>query len=255
MKQRSLLSLVLLFIPATSYAQTLPTDATGAVKYLSDKGLAIKKGMDGHAVGLMSSGKTALATAEYQRIGLLTRLKQIGINAAPLSDDEWRFLKSLPKLKPLSIWHGKGFATLESFSGLPIESLTIGGCIGLGDLNKDADKLRHAVKTLHDLPNLKRVSLNHSPLLPDNSYLAHVAGSFPKLEDLRLNFAAPRGSTPTITPQGLRQLQQLPLKVLAIENAGSFSEDPLADMGGVKTVQALLVAGPDSKGPPIAKRE
>jgi hypothetical protein len=280
MKQLSLLSLVLLFIPATSYAQTLPTDETGAITYLSDKGLSIKKNTDGHAVRLMSSGKAGMTTDEYQLIGLLTHLEQMGINAAPLADDEWRFLKSLPKLKSLAIWHGKGFATLEPFSGLPVESLTIGGCMGLRDLNKDADMLRHAVKTLHDLPNLKRVSLYHSPLSPDDSHLAHVAKSFPKLEDLRLDFAAPRGSKSTITPQGLRQLQQLPLKVLTIENAGSFSKEHLAAIAGVKTLQALLVdarkkpapveaiaafkklrtdvevvvAGPDSKGPPRAKR-
>jgi hypothetical protein len=221
-----------------------------------------------------------MTAEEYQLIGLLTHLEQMGINAAPLADDEWRFLKSLPKLKSLAIWHGKGFATLEPFSGLPVESLTIGGCMGLRDLNKDADMLRHAVKTLHDLPNLKRVSLYHSPLSPDDSHLAHVAKSFPKLEDLRLDFAAPRGSKSTITPQGLRQLQQLPLKVLTIENAGSFSKEHLAAIAGVKTLQALLVdarkkpapveaiaafkklrtdvevvvAGPDSKGPPRAKR-
>ena len=30
----------------------------------------------------------------------------MGLNAAPLADDEWQFLKSLPKLKSPSIWHG-----------------------------------------------------------------------------------------------------------------------------------------------------
>ena len=40
--------------------------------------------------------------------------------------------------------------------------------MGLRDLEKDnADGLRHAITTLHDLPKLKKVSLYHSPLAPD----------------------------------------------------------------------------------------
>ncbi|MEO2016010.1 MAG: hypothetical protein ABGZ53_16745 [Fuerstiella sp.] len=281
MKQLSLLSLILLFAPITSYAQTLPTDEAGTIKHLLEKEVSIKKNTDGHAVRLMSSGKPALTADEYQLIGLLTHLEQIGINAAPLPEEEWRFLKLLPKLKSLSIWHAHGFATLEPFSGLPVQSLTIGGCMGLRDLNKgDADKLRHAIKTLHDLPNLRRVSLYHSPLSPDDSHLAHIAISFPKLEDLRLDFAAPRGSKTTITKQGLKHLQNLPLKLLSIENAGTFQAEHLAAIAGVETLQVLLVdarrkpapveaiaafkklrtdvevvvAGPDAKGPPRAKR-
>ena len=221
-----------------------------------------------------------MTVEEYQLISLLTHLEQMGLNASPLADDEWQFLKSLSKLKSLSIWHGKGFATLEPFSGLQVDSLTIGGCMGLRDLNKnDVDKLRHAVKTLHDLPNLRRVSLYHSPLSPDDSHLAHIAKSFPKLEDLRLDFAAPRGSETTITPHGLAHLQNLPLRVLTIENASSFSAEHLSAIAGIKTLQALLVdarrkpapldaivafkkqrsdvevvvAGPDAKGPPRVK--
>lgn len=280
---KQLLSLLsILVCSSMAHAQSLPTDEAGALKYLSGKGLAIKTDEDGHAVRLMSSGKPSMTADEYQLIGQLTRLEQIGINAAPLAEDEWGFLKSLPKLKSLAIWHGKGFATLEPFSDLPVESLTIGGCMGLRDLNKGKpDDLRNAITTLHDLPNLKRGNWYHSPLAPDDSHLAHIAKNFPTLEDLRLDFAAPRGSNTTITPDGLAQLQKLPLKVLNLENAGSFSEKHLESIAGIKTLQALLfdarkkpapveaiaafrkfrpdvevvMAGPDAKGPPRVPRK
>ena len=280
MKQ-ALFLLSVMLCPVALPAQTLPTDESGAIKYLSAKGLDIKTDDGGHAVRLMSTGKPAMAADEYQLIGLLGHLEQIGINGAPLADNEWGFLKSLPKLTSLAIWHGKGFATLKPFCGLPVESLTIGGCMGLRDLNKDRpDQLRNAITTLHDLPNLKRGNWYHSPLTPDDSHLEHIAKSFPKLEDLRLDFAAPRGSETTITPKGLAQLQKLPLKILNLENAGEFSADHLEAVAGIKTLQALLfdarkkpapveaiavfrkvrpdvdvvIAGPDAKGPPRAPR-
>ena len=273
---------LILLAAAPASAQRLPTDEAGAIEYLSAKGLDIKKGENGHAVRLMSSGKPPINAEEYQLIGLLTHLEQMGINGAPLADNEWKFLKTLPKLKSLSIWHCKGFATLEPFSGLPVESLTVGGCMGLRDLNKhDADKLRNAIATLHDLPNLKRGNWYHSPLAPDDSHLTHIAKEFPKLEYLRLDFNAPRGSETTITPAGIATLQKLPLAVLNLENAGSFGTEHLKAIGGIKTLQALLVdarkepapteaiaafaklrpdvevviAGPDAKGPPVVKRQ
>lgn len=267
---------------ADAFAQSFPTDEAGAIKYLSAKGIDIKTDDAGHAVRLMSSGKQKMGAEDYQIIGLLTYLEQMGINAAPLAEDEWGFLKKLPKLKSLSIWHGKGFATLEPFSGLPVESLTIGGCMGLRDLNKGKpDRLRNAVTTLHDLPNLKRGNWYHSPLAPDDSHLAHIVKNFPTLEDLRLDFAAPRGSETSITPEGLASLQKLPLKVLNIENASSFTKKHLEAIAGIKTLRALLVdarkkpgpveaidalrelrpdvdvviAGPDAKGPPRVPRK
>lgn len=276
---KTLAKIPFLFVLAclNASAQPLPTDEAGAIAYLTGKGVVVRTDDAGRAVRLVSSSKPPLTADEYQLIGLLTHLEQMGINGAPLADGEWGFLKLLPKLKTLSIWHGKGFATLEPFFDLPVESLTIGGCMGLRNLNKDhVEKWRDAVTSLHDLPKLKKVSLYHSPLTPDDSHLKHIAESFPTLEELRLDFNAPRGSEATVTPDGLSHLKQLPLKVLNIENAGHFSTEHLAAIAGIKTLQALLVdarrkpapaeaidafkklrpdvevviAGPDAKGPP-----
>lgn len=281
MHQYLCITLLILLTSSIAGAEPLPTREAGAIEYLSAKGVDIKTSHDGHAVRLMSSGKPTLTTDEYQLIGLFTHLEQMGLNAAPLADDEWQFLKSLPKLKSLSIWHGKGFATLEPFSNLPVESLTIGGCMGLRDLNKnDAEKQRDAITTLQSLPNLTRGNWYHSPLIPDDTHLVHIARQFPKLEILRLDVAAPRGSETTITPAGLAALQNLPLTVLSLENAGSFAAEHFKAIGGIKTLKSLLVdarrkpaptealnqfqklrpnvdvvvAGSDAKGPPKETR-
>ena len=280
MKQFATLLVLTLLAAGNADAKTLPTDEADAIQYLSDKGLDIKRDENGHAIGLMSPGKQPMTAEEYQLIGLLTHLEQMGINGAALDENEWEFLKSLPNLKSLSIWHCKGFATLEPFSGLPVESLTVGGCMGLRDLNKDdAGKQRNAMTTLHDLPNLTRGNWYHSPLAPDDAHLIHIAKEFPKLESLRLDFNAPRGSETTITPAGLAALQNLPLTVLNLENAGSFTAEHFEAIAGIKTLEALLVdarkkpapnkaiaafkkvrpnvevviAGPDAKGPPRVK--
>jgi hypothetical protein len=229
---------------------------------------------------MLKSGKE-LAAADYAPIAQLTSLEQIGINGSALADGEWGYLKSLPKLKQLSIWHCAGFRSLEPFSGLPVESLTIGGCMGLRDKNRDNDeKLRHAIKTLHSLPNLKRGNWYHSPLAPDDAHLAHIAAQFPKLEDLRLDFAAPRGSQTTISPEGLAALQKLPLHTLSLENAHSFTAEHFKAVAAIPTLKTLLVdarkqavatdaiavfrqarpevqvvvAEPGAKGPPTAPR-
>lgn len=268
-------------IGTESRAEDIPTDEAGAIAYLKAKGVAITQNAEGHAVRLMSSGKPALTSDEYQLIGLLTQLEQVGLNAAPLTDSEWGFLKALPNLKTLAIWHGSGIASLKPFSGLPVESLTIGGCMGLRDRNKDQpEQLRHAIKTLRDLPKLKKVNLYHSPLAPDDSHLAHIASEFPTLVDLRLDFAAPRGSETTITPAGLAHLQRLPLTVLNMENAQSFTPDHFKIIAKIPSLTALLidarrspaptegitlfrelrpdvevvVAGPDDTGPPQLKK-
>ncbi len=281
MKRLFVLPFLLALTCSTAYAEPLPTDETGAIGYLSAKGLDIKRDAEGHAVRLMSSGKPALTVEEYRLIGLLTHLEQMGLNAAPLNDEQWGFLKSLPKLKTLAIWHGHHFATLKPFRGLPVESLTIGGCMGLRDLNKeDPDKLRHAIMTLGDLPNLKKANLYHSPLAPDDAHLAHLAREFPKLEDLRLDFKAPRGSHTTISPAGLATLRKLPLVTLSLENADPFTADHFAAIADIKSLRVLLidarrgnvptegvaafrklrpdvevvVAGPGSEGPPRAER-
>lgn len=154
--------------------------------------------------------------------------------------------------------------------------------MGLRNLNKETpDGFQNAIMTLNNLPNLKRANWYHGPLAPDNVHLEHIVKQFPRLEYLRLDFAAPRGSQTTITPAGLAKLQQLPLTVLNIENAGNFDSEHLKAIAGIKTLQSLLVdarrrpapsaraitvfrelrpkvdvviAGPDAKGPPREKR-
>lgn len=238
-----------LLVPSFLLAQALPTDEAGAIDYLSEKGVTIKQDSAGHAVQLMSSGKPAMTAEEYQLIGMLPHLERMGINGAPLSKEEWKFLKKLPNLKTLSIWHCAQFAELEAFSGLPVESLTIGGCMGLRNLNRDnPEQLRHAVTTLHDLPKIKKLSLYHSPLLPDDAHLKHVAKAFPTLEELRVDFAAPRGTEITITPAGLEALQELPLKVLYIEHVQDFTPEHFRAIAGIKTLEALLI---DARRTPV----
>ncbi|QDU92896.1 leucine-rich repeat domain-containing protein [Lignipirellula cremea] len=241
---------VLPFFAGSVLAADLPTDEASAIAYFTAKGADIKLDDAGHAIRFVSSGAPALTVEEYQRIGLLTHLQQMGLNSSPLADDQWGFLKQLPQLKSLSIWHGKGFTTLEPFSGLPVESLTIGGCMGLRDLNKDdVNKHRNAVTTLHDLPQLKRVSLYHTPLAPDDSHLQHLASSFTTLEDLSLDFSSPRGTETSITPAGLAALQKLPLKVLKVEHVESFTAEHFAAIAGIKSLTTLLV---DARRNPVS---
>ena len=198
-----------------------------------------------------SSGKPELTVEEYQLIGKLTHLEQMGLNAAPLKAGEWGFLHQLPNLKTLSIWHGHHFASLQPFCGLKVESLTIGGCMGLRDLNKEnPDQLRNAITSLHDLPNIRKANLYHSPLAPDDSHLAHLANQFPTLEDLRLDFTAPRGSETKITPQGFKLLQKLPLKVLSLENAQTFTAKHFETLAGITTLTELLI---DARRQPVSE--
>ncbi len=232
----------LLLVAAATLHAALPTDEAGAIAYLTGKGVEITKTADGKATRLMVKDGGKLAAADFALIGKLTSLEQMGINGAPLADGEWGFLKSLPKLKQLSIWHCAGFGSLEPFSGLPVESLTIGGCMGLRDKNKgNPEKLRHALKTLHDLRNLTKGNWYHSPLAPDDTHLAHIAAQFPKLTDLRLDFAAPAGSQTSITPAGLAALQKLPLTVLGLESAQSFTAGHFHALAGIKSLKTLTV--------------
>jgi len=227
---------------ANTLLAALPTDEAGAIAHLTAQGVEITKNADGKAARLMVKNGKDLAAADFALIGQLTSLEQMGINGAPLADGEWGFLKSLPKLKQLSIWHCAGFGSLEPFSGLPVESLTIGGCMGLRDKNKgDAEKLRHAIKTLHNLPNLTKGNWYHSPLAPDDSHIAHIAAQFPKLTDLRLDFAAPAGSQTSITPAGLAALQKLPLTVLSLENVSGFTTEHFQSMAVIKSLKTLTV--------------
>jgi len=179
-----------------------------ALAYLTGKGLTITKNADGHAVTLKSSGQQPMTAEEYALIGKLTQLEDINFNAAPLGDGEWGFLKALPKLKSLAIGHSVKLSTMEPFSGLPLESILVGGCVGLRDLNRsDKGKLRNAVTTQYSLQNLKSLTLYHSPVVLDDAHLAHIATQFPLLESLRIDFAPLAGLQPGITPAGLAVLQ------------------------------------------------
>jgi hypothetical protein len=271
---------VLLMLPFAAAGQ-LPSDEAGATAHLRSRQVQITTDAQGRAIRLMSTGKENLSAEEYALIGKLTALEQVGLNGAPLDDSEWGFLRSLPKLTTLSIWHGHGFATLKPFSGLGVESLTIGGCMGLRDKNRaDPRKQRDVILTLTDLPRIKKGNWYHSPLTPDDAHLAHLAGSFPTLEDLKLDFAAPAGTRPGITPGGLAALQKLPLKVLSVENVDTFTAEHFQALARIKTLKTLLVdarrkavdagalaafraarpevelvvADASSKGPPTAKK-
>ena len=116
------------------------------------------------------------------------------------------------------------------------------GCMGLRDLNRDnPKKQRDAITALHDLPNLKRASWYHSPLMPDDSHLTYIVSHFPKLEDLGLDFTAPSGSQTTVTPAGLTLLQKLPLTALNIEGSGTLTPDHFKALAGIKTLKKLTL--------------
>jgi len=235
-------TLTLLLSAASILQAASPADEAGAIAHLSGKGVEITQDPGGKATRLMVKNGKALSAADFALIGQLSGLEQIGINGAPLGEEDWGFLRSLPNLRQLSIWHSAGFGTLEAFSSLPVESLTIGGCMGLRDKNaSNPEKLRHAILTLHSLPNLKKGNWYHSPLAPDDSHLAHIAAQFPKLEELRLDFNAPRGSQTTITPAGLAALQKLPLHTLSLENAHPFAAEHFQAIAGIPTLKNLLI--------------
>ncbi|MFT6620394.1 MAG: hypothetical protein ACJASX_003303 [Limisphaerales bacterium] len=225
--------------------------AEEATAFLTRKGIAIHKDRAGAPNRVMSAGKTPLSASDYQRIGELKTIESLGLNAATLKDSEWEFLKSLPKLKRLSIWHAKGISSLSGFSGLGVESLTVGGSMGLRDNNR-ARPERHlnAVLTLRDLPNLHRLSLYHTPLTPDDSHLAHIAKEFPKLNDLRLDFATPRGVELNISIAGLRKLHALPLVKLTVENIQAFTAAHMQTIAEIPTLKTLVI---DARKRPVSK--
>lgn len=238
----TLIVLAIVLSNALLQAQVLPTDEAGVIAYFTEKGLRISKDKEGHAVALMSSGKPVMSVEEYQLIGKLKHLKQMGLNSSPLVEGQWGFLRELPKLGRLAIWHGHHFASLKPFCGLKVESLTIGGCMGLRNLNKDTpERHRDALRSLRDLPNLRKINVYHSPNAPTDAHLTHIVKQFPKLEEIKTDFASPRGFEPAITPKGLAALQKLKLKVLHVENAHSFTAEHYKALAGIKTLEALLI--------------
>lgn len=231
----------------------LPSNAAETIAHFEKLGLRLSKDQDGNVIKLFSGGKPQLSTEELQLIRHLKSVEQIALNAPIANDDEWEFLKELPKLQSLTIWHCKTFRTLKPFSGLQISSLTIGGCMGLRNLNQETpDKNFDAVLTLTNLPNLTKLNLYHSPKTPHDAHLIHLAKQFPKLEDLKLDFQATRGFETSITAEGLASLRSLPLKVLTLENVHTFTPDHMPAIAGISSLEALLLdarRGPDDVTP------
>lgn len=224
------------------FAQDLPQDETGVVQFFEEHGRRISKNKDGHAVKLFSSGKPEMTVEEYQLIGKLSHLEELALNMPPMNDEQWEFLKGMKSLKKLTIWHGKQFSTLKAFTDLPIESLTVGGCMGLRDLNKaHPEKQRDAILTLKELPNLTRLNLYHSPLAPDDAHLKHIAEQFPQLTSLKLDFNAPRGQDFNINTAGLNALHTLPLSELSLESVSKLTADHFQSIAKIKTLKTLLV--------------
>lgn len=236
----SALIAALVALPCSLHAE-LPSEPGEVASFLEEKGLRLKKDADGHVVELRAGGKEGLTSEEYALVGHLESLKRIAVNGPPLGDGEWSFLEDLPDLRNLTIWHGKEFVSLANFSGLPVESLTVGGCMGLTRLAETEEGKRDAVLTLTDLPNLKTLSLYHSPLTPDDSHIRHIASEFPALEGLRLDFKAPRGQEINVTPEGLRALAALPLRTFRIENFQTFTPEHIESIAAIESLEKLVV--------------
>ena len=137
----------------------VPASESDTIQFFQDRGDRVTTDDDGHATKLFSGGKPELSVEDLQRIGDLVHLEELAINAPPANDTQWGFLKSLPKLRKLTIWHGHHFQNLTAFNGLPVESIAFGGCMGIRNLNKEnPDAHRNAATTLTDLPNLKSLT-------------------------------------------------------------------------------------------------
>ncbi len=232
----SALALAMLWSPA------IADDESTVIAQFEKAGARITKNPEGHAVKLMSGGNPPHSLAELQSLHSLTHLEELALNAPAAGDNDWDFLRELEQLRKLTIWHCKTIPSLKPFSGLKIESLTVGGSMGLRDLNRETpeDHL-NAVLTLTDLPNLKSIYLYHTPLLPHDEHLEHLVSEFPKLEEVKIDCAAPRGFEVSITPAGLAKLGELPLTLLSFENIDFFTEEHIEAIAGIKTLEVLLI--------------
>lgn len=227
---------------------TLPSDEAGVIAFFQERGDRVTLDGDGHAVKLFSGGKPELSIPELQLIGKLTHLEELALNAAKAGDDDWGFLQKLQKLKLIRIWHGHHFSSLAPFAGIQAEDILFGGCMGLRNLNKDdPGKLRNVALTLRDFPKVKKLSLYHSPLTPDDSHLAHLVAEFPGLTDLRVDFAAPRGQEIRITPEGLAELSKLKLTRFAVENSEGLTPGHFAALAKIETLENLHIYPPRGK--------
>ena len=220
----------------------LSADEAKVIEFFKARGDSVSVDDQGHAVRLMARGTPSLSVQELQQIGELTHLTNVGINLSPADDSQWGFLAKLPNLKQLKIWHGHHFRSLHIFNGLPVEELTVGGCMGLYRLNKsEPDKAQNVIMTLDKLPNVKKLVLYHSPVSPADAHLEHLVNSFPGVTQLRVDFVAPNRGRTRITGEGLRCLGRLPLTHLTIENAHSLSAEDLAGLASIKTLKLLEV--------------
>ncbi|MEM7699369.1 MAG: hypothetical protein AAF236_13310 [Verrucomicrobiota bacterium] len=235
-------SLILAFLLPGLLRAEIPPDEAEAIAMFEAAGARVTRNEAGHAVKLFWSVEEGFSVADFQRIGELAKLTELRLNTPPAGDDEWDFLDDLPDLKVLTIWHAKAIRSLAPFSGLPIESLTVGGSMGLRDRNREMpEQFLDAVLTLDSLPNLTSANLYHSPLVCRDAHLEHLVTWFPNLVDVKIDVEAPRGFETEITPEGLAGLQALPVKVLSIENASSFSQAHVAAIAGIQTLEALLL--------------
>lgn len=234
-----LLSSAVLTMP---WAPAIAEDEGSVTARFEKAGARITKNPAGHVVKLMSGGNPPHSVAELQSLKALTHLEELALNAPAAGDDEWNFLRELKSLKKLTIWHCKTIRSLKPFSGLNIESLTVGGSMGLRDLNRGTPEAHlNAVLTLTDLPNLKSIHLYHTPLLPHDEHLAHLASEFPALEEVKIDCAAPGGFETSITPAGLAVLGALPLTLLSLENVSFLTDEHVKAIAGIKTLEVLLV--------------
>ncbi|MCB1228995.1 MAG: hypothetical protein KDN19_01940 [Verrucomicrobiae bacterium] len=245
MKRNLLILSMILFSATARGADTLPSDEAGAAAWFESHGARVTRDAEGHCLKLFHSGKPEFSVEELALIGKLVHLQELALNSAKAGDGDWDFMRQLPDLKTVRIWHGHHFAKLDSFAGIAAEDVLIGGCMGLRDLNKDdPDALRDAVLTLHGMPNLKKLSLYHSPLTPDDSHLAHLVKEFPHLTELRVDFAAPRGQEIRISPEGLRGLAKLKLTRFAVENSESLTPEHFAALAEIETLENLHIYPP-----------
>jgi hypothetical protein len=244
MKQLLPLITILLLTASTEAADKI-------VARLKEKGITIYQDRSGKPIRLMSKGQPIPTLADYRLINKIQTIESMGFNASQLKNDEWDFLRQQPQLKRLAIWHAQGISSLAGFTGLKVESLTIGGCMGIRDHNRnDPAKHRDAVLTLKNLPNLKSLSLYHTPLTADDSHITHIVKEFPQLTELRLDFATPRGTAVDITPPGLTRLHGLPLVKLTIENIHPFAA---AHMEAIATIPSLKILVIDARKKPVAQ--
>lgn len=244
-KTLSVLFLLVGIALPTSVAAALPETEEAVADWFEERGARISRNDEGKAVKLFHNGKPEFSVEELALIGKLKDLEELALNAAKAGDGEWDFLRQLSNLKTLRVWHGHHFSDLESFAGIAAEDVLIGGCMGLRDLNREnPEALRDAVLTLRDLPNLKKLSLYHSPLTPDDSHLAHIVKEFPNLVELRVDFAAPHGQEIKISPEGLAGLAKLKLNRLALERAEDLTPAHLAALAKIETLETLHLYPP-----------